>query len=229
MLGGPRAPLPQPVIAPLEPGSLLGEVYRVIRSIGQGAAGAVYEVERSTDHQRLAAKVLSGEADENTLIRFAREAQLLARLSHPNLISIVDVDVSPGGTLFIVMELVKGTSLRNLRHRYGDLAWSLPVLHQIAIALAAVHERGIIHRGEWLRFLRRKKLKNAGRGTHQELNAIAHLTLYAAGCTQSANCPKWTCHLSDVTARRAIPISTKGRHSTMKNCTSGRSNRQVPE
>jgi hypothetical protein len=146
MLSDKRGPIPQPALAPLPSGSLLGEIYRVIRAIGQGAAGAVYEVERTTDRQRLAAKVLSGEADQTTLIRFAREAQLLSRLSHPNLISIVDVDVSPGGTLFLVMELVKGTSLRSLRHRYGDLTFVLPILRQIAVALAAVHERGIVHR-----------------------------------------------------------------------------------
>lgn len=146
MLSDKRGPIPHAAPAPLVSGSMLGEVYRVIRAIGQGAAGAVYEVERTTDRQRLAAKVLSGEADQTTVIRFAREAQLLSRLSHPNLISIVDVDVSPDGTLFIVMELIKGASLRNLRHRYGELSFVLPILRQIAVALAAVHERGIVHR-----------------------------------------------------------------------------------
>jgi hypothetical protein len=150
LLGGQGLPRPQhnraSASAPLAPGSLLGDIYRVIRGIGQGAAGAVYEVERTTDGHHLAAKVLSSEADETSLIRFAREAQLLSRLNHPNLISILDVDVSTNGTLFIVMELVKGTTLRHLRPHYGDPTWALPILRQIAIALTAVHERGIIHR-----------------------------------------------------------------------------------
>lgn len=131
---------------PLEPGATLGDVYKVIRSIGQGASGAVYEVERKPDGKRLAAKVLSGEVDKPTLVRFAREAQLLSKLAHPNLISIYDVEVTPDGTLFLVMELVKGTTLRNLRHCYGNPAWALRILRQIALALVAVHERSIVHR-----------------------------------------------------------------------------------
>lgn len=130
----------------LAPESLLGEVYRVVRTLGQGAMGAVYEVERTTDHQRLAAKILSTEQDRPALVRFAREAQLLAKVVHPNLIQIVDVDVTSGGTLFLVMELVTGTTLRELRSRYGELSWVLPILQQVAAALAAVHERGIVHR-----------------------------------------------------------------------------------
>lgn len=130
----------------LAPESQLGEVYRVVRTLGQGAMGAVYEVERTTDHQRLAAKILSTEQDRPALMRFAREAQLLAKLVHPNLIQIVDVDVTAGGTLFLVMELVTGTTLREQRGRYGELSWALPILQQVAAALSAVHERGIVHR-----------------------------------------------------------------------------------
>ena len=144
LLGSERVPVP--ATATLAIGSQLGEVYQVVRNIGHGAMGAVYEVERTTDRQRFAAKVLSGDGDKTSLIRFAREAQLLAKLSHPNLIRIVNVDVSLSGTLYIVMELVRGTTLRHQRSRYGDARWALPVLRQVAVALAAVHERGIVHR-----------------------------------------------------------------------------------
>ena len=144
LLGSERVPVA--TATTLAPGSTLGEVYQVVRNIGQGAMGAVYEVERTTDHLRLAAKVLSGDGDRTSLIRFAREAQLLAKLSHPNLIRIVDVDVSISGTLYLVMELVRGTTLRHLRPRYGDAPWALSILRQVAVALAAVHERGIVHR-----------------------------------------------------------------------------------
>jgi len=144
LLGSERVPVP--TTAALAVGSTLGEVYQVVRNIGHGAMGAVYEVERTTDRQRLAAKVLSGDGDRTSLIRFAREAQLLAKLSHPNLIRIVDVDVSISGTLYLVMELVRGTTLRHQRPRYGDAPWALSVLRQVAVALAAVHERGIVHR-----------------------------------------------------------------------------------
>ncbi len=144
LLGSERVPVPTTVA--LAAGSTLGEVYKVVRNIGHGAMGAVYEVERTTDRQRLAAKVLSGDGDQTSLIRFAREAQLLAKLSHPNLIRIVDVDVSISGTLYLVMELVRGTTLRHQRPRYGDAPWALAILRQVAVALAAVHQRGIVHR-----------------------------------------------------------------------------------
>jgi GAF domain-containing protein len=72
------------------PDSLIGDHYRVVRLIGQGAMGSVYEVKRTTDGRHLAAKVLTARADKTTMVRFAREAQLLSRMTHPNLISIID-------------------------------------------------------------------------------------------------------------------------------------------
>lgn len=127
-------------------GALLGDLYRVIRLLGQGAMGSVYEVERTTDGRHLAAKVLTPRADKLTMVRFAREAQLMARLKHPNLISIVDVDVTDSGVLFLVMELILGTTLKLCRNQYGNLHFVLPVLRQIADGLAAIHAAGIVHR-----------------------------------------------------------------------------------
>lgn len=126
--------------------SMLGEHYRVIRLIGQGTMGSVYEVARTTDGRHLAAKVLTARADKTTMVRFAREAQLLSRLNHPNLITIIDVDVTQSGVLYLVMELVRGTTLKHCRDRYRDLGFVLPVLRQIASGLAAIHESGIVHR-----------------------------------------------------------------------------------
>jgi serine/threonine protein kinase len=131
---------------PLSKGSLLGEHYLVVKTLGEGAMGVVYEVERTTDSRRLAAKVMTGEAHKTALVRFAREAQILAKLRHPNLIGIFDVDVTASGILYIVMELVTGTTLLRMRWRFGDLFWALPVLRQMAEALALVHDRGIVHR-----------------------------------------------------------------------------------
>ena len=128
------------------PGSMLGEYYRVIRLIGQGAMGSVYEVERTTDSRRLAAKVLTARADRSAMVRFVREAQLLARLVHPNLVSIVDVDVSEQGVLYLVMELIQGRTLKTCRHEYRELSQSLSILHQVAVGLSAVHTAGIVHR-----------------------------------------------------------------------------------
>lgn len=132
----------------LQPGNLLGEYYRVIRIIGEGGMGIVYEVERTTDQRHLAAKVLSNHPDRMAVGRFAREAQILARLNHPNLIAISDIDVTSGGILYIVMELVNGSSLWHLRAGFGhaDLRWGLHILRQLVDALSVLHAQGIVHR-----------------------------------------------------------------------------------
>lgn len=136
----------RPDAAEIAPGRMLGEHYRVVRTLGQGAMGSVFEVERTTDRCRLAAKVLSEQSDRTALLRFAREAQILARLDHPNLVAITDIDITATGVLFLVMELVRGTTLKALRQRYRDVGFALSVTRQIAQGLAAIHALGIIHR-----------------------------------------------------------------------------------
>lgn len=129
-------------------GSLLGDFYRVLRALGKGGMGVVYEVERTTDRRRLAAKVLSAQPDRTAIGRFVREAQILARLDHPSLIAISDIDVTSSGVLFIVMELVDGSSLGQHRAEFGraDRRWELHILRQIAEALVALHAQGVVHR-----------------------------------------------------------------------------------
>lgn len=142
----PSADTPRPPVE-LCVGDLLGERYRIVRLLGKGGMGTVYEVERITDSRRLAAKILhSAIADRTALSRFAREAQIMARLNHQNLVAIWDVDVNTTGTLYFVMELVLGLSLWQLRDRFGDIAWSCAVLGQLAEALATLHENGVVHR-----------------------------------------------------------------------------------
>src|SRR5262249_61502382 len=75
-----------------------------------------------------------------------REAQIAAELDHPNVIPALDVGVTQGGTLFLVMQLVDGPSLADERARFGDAVWAVPILAQIARALAAMHARGVVHR-----------------------------------------------------------------------------------
>ena len=134
---------------PLHAGELLGERYRILRLLGAGGMGSVYEVERTTDGRRLAAKVLRAtpqDVSATALSRFAREAQIMARLDHPGLIGVADVDVTGTGVLFLVMELHEGRALSQLRPRFGDVTWGRAVLRQIASALAALHGQGIVHR-----------------------------------------------------------------------------------
>ncbi|HRI63447.1 MAG TPA: protein kinase [Polyangium sp.] len=127
-------------------GDTIGDCYRVLRLVGEGGMGAVYEVERTTDGQHLAAKVLNRSPDRSDLGRFVREAQILAKLSHPNLIGIYDVDVTDGGVLYIVMEFVAGSTLRQFDGPAKGATWVLSVIAQMAEALQALHAQSIVHR-----------------------------------------------------------------------------------
>jgi hypothetical protein len=119
--------------------------YRVLRKLGAGGMGVVYEVERLADRKRLAIKTVRGKTDAKALARLAREAQVAAEHRHPNLMPVIDVGVADGG-LFLAMPLVEGGSLEQQRARFGDGAWATPLLAQIAAGLAALHARGIVHR-----------------------------------------------------------------------------------
>jgi serine/threonine-protein kinase len=127
-------------------GEVVQDRYRVDRHLGRGGMGAVYEVTRIQDGRRFALKV-AHEVRGEALARLAREAQMAASVNHPNLVAVVDVDVSgTGGYLFLVMELVEGTSLKDKTKRRGPSLWTVEVLAQLARGLAALHAAGVVHR-----------------------------------------------------------------------------------
>ena len=107
--------------------------------------GAVYEVERTTDGRRFALKTVI-HAHGSALARLAREAEIATKVTHPNLVGIVDIDVAPSGVMFIVMELVHGRPLSAEAQRFGEVPWAKEVLRQVASGLRALHEAGIVHR-----------------------------------------------------------------------------------
>jgi hypothetical protein len=127
-------------------GDLADDRYRIVRELGEGGMGQVYEVERIGDGRRLALKLMRERGATHLMARFAREAHITAQLAHPHLVSIVDVDVTAEGVMFIVTELVRGGSLDRASQRYGDAAWATSMLAQIASGLAAIHALGIVHR-----------------------------------------------------------------------------------
>jgi hypothetical protein len=139
MAGAPRVP------SRVQPGDVIDRRYRVIKMLGSGGMGQVHEVERLVDGRHLALKILTGSTDREALLRFAREAQIAAEIVHPNVVSVFDVGVAQSG-MFLVMELVSGAALSAHKDRYGDAAWALSILKQVAGALAAMHARGIVHR-----------------------------------------------------------------------------------
>lgn len=130
----------------LHAGDVVDDLYHIVRPIGSGGMGIVYEVRRTSDDAHLALKVLSGLTGIHELARFAREGALAATVSHPNVVRIFDTTVSKKGFLFLVLELVDGQPLSRRSERYGDVDWALLVLAGIARGLAAIHARGIVHR-----------------------------------------------------------------------------------
>ncbi len=130
----------------LSPGELFDSRYRVVRAIGQGGMGVVVEVERIEDNERLALKVMSGRSTPMAAARFAREAELAARVHHKNLVAIKDVGVTSEGSLYLLMEIVDGASLELMRDRFGERSFAMSALSQLASGLAALHEAGVVHR-----------------------------------------------------------------------------------
>lgn len=133
----------QPILAR---GTLLADRYVIGDILGQGGMGTVYGVTRVSDGRHFAAKILGDKPSYRAMARFAREAQLLARINHPNLIDIIDVDITEDRVAYIIMELVRGKSLAELVNRYGERDFMLWILLQTAEALTAVHSAGAVHR-----------------------------------------------------------------------------------
>ena len=118
------------------------------KMIGAGGMGHVYQARDTELNRDVAVKVLSPEFanDADRLARFAREARVLASLNHPNIAQIHGLQ-SSGAVTAIVMELVAGETLAD-RIARGPIAVNeaLPIARQIAAALEAAHEQGVIHR-----------------------------------------------------------------------------------
>lgn len=126
----------------------IGAKYSLTQLIGQGAMGAVYGAHHR-DLGDVAIKVMRGKGDNQALSeRFLREARALRRLRHQNAVLIYDLDRSPNGVTYMIMEMVAGRSLReDLRERKRlNLDETMEVAEAVCSALAAAHERGIIHR-----------------------------------------------------------------------------------
>lgn len=122
--------------------------YRILGTLGQGAMGTVYLGEDPKLHRGLAIKVVrTGLGDPEVLARFEREAEISARIHHPNVITIFDVGEEPGVGPFLVMEFVDGESLAE-HLKAGPLppAEALGLLLQAKQALEVAHRAGIVHR-----------------------------------------------------------------------------------
>jgi eukaryotic-like serine/threonine-protein kinase len=131
------------------PGTLLGARYQVLRVLGQGGMGAVYQARDQELDRIIALKVIRPElaANPSILQRFKQELILSRHVTHKNVVRIFDLGEA-GGTRFITMEYVEGEDLRGLLRQKGKFSKTeaVTVIQQICRALDAAHSEGVIHR-----------------------------------------------------------------------------------
>ncbi|MDX1500844.1 MAG: serine/threonine-protein kinase [Thermoanaerobaculia bacterium] len=133
----------------LSPGQILADRFEVVRMLGRGGMGAVYEaIDRDLD-TRVALKVLGPEIarDPGALERFRRETTLARRVTHPNACRIYDLFRHGDGPI-LSMELLEGETLAERLRRQGPMspAETLPIAQQVAAGLDAGHRVGVVHR-----------------------------------------------------------------------------------
>lgn len=129
--------------------TVLGNRYEILRKIGDGGMAFVYQARDKLLNRIVAVKVLRPEFvdDQEFLVKFKKEAEAVASLSHPNIVNVYDVG-EDGKVHYIVMEYVDGQNLKEIIQDEGRLEeyTALDIAKQIARALSAAHRNGIIHR-----------------------------------------------------------------------------------
>ncbi len=131
-------------------GSVLAGRYQVVRRIGEGGMGAVYEAKHTLIGKRVAVKVLLEKlvSKSDFVARLLQEARLASSIGHENIVDVTDFGTTDDGRSFVVMEFLDGESLAELTIREAPLPIerSLRIARQAASALGAAHAKGIFHR-----------------------------------------------------------------------------------
>jgi serine/threonine-protein kinase len=131
-------------------GSVAAGQYRILRRMGSGATGVIYEAVRISDGVPVAIKLLRAAAAHEAVAsdRLRREAEALGLSWHPNVVEVIDHGHVADGTAYLVMELLRGESLSSRLRSKGRLTPRelLPIAMQVCDALAAVHAAGVVHR-----------------------------------------------------------------------------------
>lgn len=123
--------------------------YTIVKKLGEGGMGAVYQARQDSIDQLIAIKVLLSEAAKSQEIvqRFHREAKVISMLTHPNIIRVFIFGRMDDGLLYLAMEYVQGRELRQeMRGRPMDELLAIRIMKQSCSALAEAHDLGIIHR-----------------------------------------------------------------------------------
>jgi serine/threonine-protein kinase len=134
----------------LQQGQVLDGKYKIVRVIGEGGMGAVYEGENVRIRRRVAIKVLHAGVASNTEMvqRFEREAQVAGTVGNDHILEILDMGALPGGERYMVMEYLDGETMTDRIKVRGRLtaAEAVKLLRQVLRGLAAAHGAGIVHR-----------------------------------------------------------------------------------
>ena len=135
--------------APAEPTVVAGR-YELVRRIAAGGMAVVHEARHRWTHRHVALKIMSPQdsRDAGLRARFLREARTAARLTHPNVVAVLDMGEAEDGSLFIIYELLVGQSLAALREERGSMSAheAFAMLSPVMEALSHAHELGIVHR-----------------------------------------------------------------------------------
>tara|TARA_R110002073_G_scaffold140253_5_gene290731 strand:+ start:26110 stop:27891 length:1782 start_codon:yes stop_codon:yes gene_type:complete len=131
-------------------GSIVAGTYEIVRMLGRGGMGAVWEAHHTRlPGKRVAIKVLHASVaeDPEALARFRREAEIACRLGHPNIVEVHDFNKLEDGSPYLILELLEGTSLdEHLRHGPLGIEECEAYVRQIAAALQSAHAQGVVHR-----------------------------------------------------------------------------------
>jgi eukaryotic-like serine/threonine-protein kinase len=132
--------------ASMRSGEVVGERFEIEELAGAGAMGSIFRAIDRVNGERVALKTLRADAP-SVADRFAREARILAELSHPAIVRYVAHGPMPGGALFLAMEWLEGEDLQKRLKRAGlTIAETVALATRTAGALAAAHARGVVHR-----------------------------------------------------------------------------------
>src|SRR5262245_59217313 len=130
----------------MQPGRLVGNRFEIASQAGQGGMGVVYRARDTLTGHDVAVKVLHAALDHHVL-RFAREARVLAEVHHPAVVHYVAHGQTESGEPFLAMEWLEGEDLgARLAREPLTFAETIALASRIADALASVHARGVVHR-----------------------------------------------------------------------------------
>src|ERR1051325_5237971 len=131
-------------------GQVLAGKYRIDEKIDEGGMGCVYRATHVLMEKVVAVKVLHPAlaADDKIVARFTREAKAASRISHPHAINVTDFGESENGVVYLVMEYLRGRTLKDIVRSEGPmpLARVVEIVRQVSGALEAAHAEGVVHR-----------------------------------------------------------------------------------